>query len=148
MPCNTYLKLFHQFRTSPLASIMLALIYICSECVYVCVSRIYTYKVYMHWKYIKHICIYLLYPFSRLYQSTISQRKDSIYFKEKLARKESKVDLIESKGHYFPECSRLFPSPYCLYQKVPGSSDFLFKTFSFTSLPHISKIPQEYDCLL
>ena len=86
---------------------------------------IYTYKVYMHWKYIKYICIYFLYPFSRLYHQ-LSLRKYSIYFFKKSWPEKSKVDLIESKGHYFPECSRLFPSPYCLCQKVPGSSDFLF----------------------
>ena len=40
---------------------------------------IYTYKVYMHWKYIKYICIYFLYPFSRLYHQ-LSLRKYSIYF--------------------------------------------------------------------
>ena len=101
----------------------------------------------MHWKYIKYICIYFLYPFSRLYQSTISKRKDSIFFYKNLSKKESKFDLVESsviislsaqesKCHYFPECSGLFPSPYCLCQKVPGCSDFLFKN-SHLLLYHI-----------
>ena len=112
-----------------------------------CVYRAYTHtslhamKIYKEYLHIFAISIQQIIPINYL-----SEKKFNFFFK-KLARKESKVDLIQSKGHYFPECSRLFPSPYCLYQKVPGSSDFLFKTFSFTSLSHSSKIPQEYDCL-
>ena len=88
-----------------------------------CIQNI-TYKVYMHWKYIKHICIYLLYPFSRFIPiNYLSEKRFFFFFK--LARKESKVDLTESKSHYFPECTRLFPSPYCLCQKEPGSFLFL-----------------------
>ena len=104
---------------------MLDLLYICSECVYVYVYRIYTYKVYMHWKYIKHICIYLLYPFSRLYQSTISQRKDSFFFKAGQKGKQSWFNW--EQGSLFPWVHKTISFPLLPLSKRTRKLSFFKK---------------------
>ena len=82
------------------------------------IQSLYALKIYKAYLHIFVISI------QQIYTNQLSLREKILFFL-KLARKESKVDLTESKSHYFPECTRLFPSHYCLCQKEPGSSLFL-----------------------
>ena len=120
---HNYLNLSsYHFRTPPSqASGMFALSYIALLSMFMCVynMHIYIQSLYIL-KYILYLHIFAISIQKIIAIKFLSKERSNFFFK--LCRKENKVEVKGSKGHYFK-----FPSPYCFIRTYQEALTFFSK---------------------